>query len=216
MFFREELCEIIMQGIPPNISSNGKTVAQPQRENPKPNSEQPSTSTRRFDAVQELMRAITSSTVMMLNERISQTDRNDPRSSHEQLIGTRAALQRILSSNDSISSTHSLFILEVFNENRDTTSILGVAGVIACLYFKLQVLVESSPDPGKEIMTDPDVVEFIRNSRNSLHRFHRQISPEDLPDDLKIYHLKIRNIDKLLTWWLNAPYAIGKEYRIQC
>ena len=115
---------------------------------------------------------------------------------------------------DSISSTHSSFILEVFNESRDSNTLLGVAGVIACLYFKLQTLADASPDPEKEIITDNDFIEFIRNSQPVLQTFHSAVRPDDLPNDLKIYHWKIRNIDTLLAWWLRKPYPIGKEYRI--
>ena len=104
---------------------------------------------------------------------------------------------------------YSSFILEVFNESRDSNTLLGVAGVIACLYFKLQTL--ASPDPEKEIITDNDFIEFIRNSQTALQTFHSAVRPDDLPDDLKIYHLKIRNIDTLLAWWLRKPYPIGKE-----
>ena len=198
---REELCEIIMQGVPPNISTSSESTIT-----------STTTSTTSLDSAQELIRAIALSTVTILNDKISKTDRNQTASSREQLIGTRTSLQRILSSDDSICSNHSSFILEVFNENRDSNTLIGVAGVIGCLYFRLQELIDASPDQQKDILTDADLIEFIRDCQISLSNFHRQVCPDDLPDDLKIYHLKIRNIDKLLTWWLRNPYPIGKSF----
>ena len=190
-----------MQGIPPNISTSRSIT---------------STSHTSLDSAQEMIRAIAQSTVTILNNRISETDGTSKSSSREELIGTRTSLENILSSDDSISSTHSSFILEVFNESRDSNTLLGVAGVIACLYFKLQTLADASPDPEKEIITDNDFIEFIRNSQTALQTFHSAVRPDDLPDDLKIYHWKIRNIDTLLAWWLRKPYPIGKEYSLYC
>ena len=198
-----------MQGIPPNISTSSDAAV--------PSSKQTTASTRTsntsLDSAQELIRAIAESTVTILNDRISQIE-HDQTLSCEDLIGTRTSLQQILSSDDTISSTHSSFIIEVFNESREPNSLLSVAGVIACLYFKLQVLADASADPEKETITDADFIEFIRSSQIALHNFHRVVRPEELPDDLKIYHLKIRNIDKLLAWWLRKPYPIGKEFTI--
>ena len=194
-----------MQGIPPNISTSSETAI--------PSLKQTTASTimsrTSLDSAQELIRAIAESTVTILNDRISQTE-NDQTLSREDMIGTRTSLQQILSSNDTISSTHSSFIIEVFNESRGPNSLLSVAGVIACLYFKLQVLSDASAVPEN----DADFIEFIRNSQIALHNFHRVVRPEELPDDLKIYHLKIRNIDKLLAWWLRKPYPIGREFTL--
>ena len=194
-----------MQGIPPNISTSSETAI------PSPKQTTASTIMSRtsLDSAQELIRAIAESTVTILNDRISQTENNQTLSC-EDMIGTRTSLQQILSSNDTISSTHSSFIIEVFNESRGPNSLLSVAGVIACLYFKLQVLSDASADPEN----DADFIEFIRNSQIALHNFHRVVRPEELPDDLKIYHLKIRNIDKLLAWWLRKPYPIGREFTL--
>ena len=189
-----------MQGIPPNITTSSEAAST-------------RTSNTSLNSAQDLIRAITESTVTILNDKISQTE-NDQTSSCEDLIGTRTSLQQILSSNEAISSTHTSFIIEVFNENREPNSLLSVAGVIACLYFKLQVLADASADPEKETITDADFIEFIRSSQIALHNFHRVVRLEELPDDLKIYHLKIRNIDKLLAWWLRKPYPIGKEFTI--
>lgn len=194
-----------MQGIPPNISTSSETAI--------PSLKQTTASTimsrTSLDSAQELIRAIAESTVTILNDRISQTENNQTLSC-EDMIGTRTSLQQILSSNDTISSTHSSFIIEVFNESRGPNSLLSVAGVIACLYFKLQVLSDASAVPEN----DADFIEFIRNSQIALHNFHRVVRPEELPDDLKIYHLKIRNIDKLLAWWLRKPYPIGREFTL--
>ena len=197
-----------MQGIPPNISTSSEAAP------PTQTIVSTSTSNTSPDSAQEMIRAIAQSTVTILNNRISETDGTSSGTSREELIGTRTSLEHILSSDDSISSTHSSFILEVFNESRDSNTLLGVAGVIACLYFKLQTLADTSADPDKETITDNDFIEFIRNSQNALETFHSNVRPDDLPDDLKIYHLKIRNIDTLLAWWLRKPYPIGKEYRI--
>ena len=197
-----------MQDIPPNISTSSEAAVPTPTQTPASTI----TSNTSLNSAQELIRAIAESTVTILNDRISQTE-NDQTSSCEDMIGTRTSLQQILSS-DTISSAHSSFIIEVFNESREPNSLLSVAGVIACLYFKLQVLSDASADPEKETITDADFIEFIRNSQIALHNFHRVVQPEELPDDLKIYHLKIRNIDKLLAWWLRKPYPIGKEFTI--
>ena len=197
-----------MQGIPPNIVTSSEAAVQSVTQA----TASTSTSNTSLDSAQEMIRAIAQSTVTILNNRISETDGTLTR---EELIGTRTSLEHILSSDDSISSTHSSFILEVFNESRDSNTLLGVAGVIACLYFKLQTLADASADPQKETITDKDFIEFIRDSQTALQTFHSVVRPEDLPDDLKIYHLKIRNIDTLLAWWLRKPYPIGKECRIE-
>ena len=65
-------------------------------------------------------------------------------------------------------------------------------------------------------MTENDFIEFIRNSQTALQTFHSAVRPDDLPNDLKIYHWKIRNIDTLLAWWLRKPLPIGKEYSLYC
>ena len=203
--FRKELCQIIINGIPPNISTSNQNIVE-RNEN--------TTGTTSIDSAQELIRAIAVSTVTILNDKITPTD---PRqTSHEQLIGVRTSLQQILSSEDSISSSGSSFILDVFNENRDTSTLLGVAGVVGCLYFKIQVHVDKNPDSNKNAFIDSDFVAFIQDCESALHDFHRKTSPDDLPEDLQIYHLKIKNIAKLLAWWLKNPYPVGNEfYRVK-
>ena len=196
-----------MDGISPNITTSSEdgtdrsTAVELQQK----------TSTITSDSTQELIRTIGMSTVIILNEKISRTD---CQTTSEQLVGTRTSLQQILSSENSISSSHSSFILDAFNENRDTNTLLGVAGVIGCLYFRIQVLVDANPDSNEEILTDVDFFDFIRNCQIALNDFYRQVSPEDVPEDLQIYHLKIRNIAKLLTWWLKKPYSIGNECKM--
>ena len=201
VLFRKELCQIILNGIPPNISTSSQNIVE-RNEN--------TASTSSIDSPQELIRAIAVSTVTILNDKLARTD---PRqTSHEQLIGARTSLHQILSSEDSISCSSSSFILDVFNENRDTTTLLGVAGVVGCLYFKIQVHVDENPDSNKNTFIDSDFVAFIGDCESALNDFYRKISPEDLPEDLQIYHLKIRNIAKLLAWWLKNPYPVGNEF----
>ena len=209
--FRDEHCEIIMpQGIPPNISTHTEAVAQ----SPKQIEASTITSTTRAHvAAQDLIRGIAQATVDILSDKISQADKLY----REELIGTRTTLQHILSSDDSKLSSYSSFIIEVFNECCDSNSIIAVTVAIACLNLKLQELVAAIPHPQQDVpKDDPYILEYLTNCQRALRSFHSIVRPEDLPDDLHIHHLKIQNIDKLLTSWIKKPFSLGKEFTITC
>ena len=206
--FRDELCEIMPQGILPNISTHSETVAQ------SPNQIEAGTitsTTRAHVAAQDLIRGIAQTTVDILSDRISQTDKMY----REEIIGTRTTLQHILNSDDS--KSYSSFIIEVFNECCDSNSIAAVTAAIACLNLKLQEFVAVSPHSQQDVpKDDPYILEYLTNCQRALRTFHSVVRPEDLPDDLHIHHLKIQNIDKLLTSWIKKPFSLGKEFTITC